>query len=64
MHGASWLLIVLAFVLGLVMTFALMIRRVEPEVPASSSVAAPESASAEPELPTDTPTADAEKDSS
>lgn len=36
MHGASWLLIVLAFALGLVLTFALMIRRVELEVPAGS----------------------------
>ncbi|MGH3968972.1 MAG: hypothetical protein ACRDTV_12895 [Mycobacterium sp.] len=35
MHGASCLLLVLAFVLGLVLTFALMIRRVEPEVPTS-----------------------------
>lgn len=33
MHGASWLLLTLAFVLGLVLTFALMIRRVEREVP-------------------------------
>ncbi|MGH3635134.1 MAG: hypothetical protein ACRDTS_13835 [Mycobacterium sp.] len=33
MQGASWLLIALAFVLGLVLTFALMVRRVEREVP-------------------------------
>ena len=74
MHGASWLLIALAFVLGLVLTFALMIRRVEREVPVSSSVAAPsaasaesaapESASAEPEPPTDTAAAEADEDSS
>jgi uncharacterized membrane protein ArfC len=74
MHGASWLLIALAFVLGLVLTCALMIRHVEREVPVSSSVAAasaaaPESASAqsasaEPEPPTDTPATDAEKDPS
>jgi uncharacterized membrane protein ArfC len=37
MHDANWWLIGLAFVLGLLLTFALMIRRVKGEVPVSSS---------------------------
>ncbi len=68
MHGASWVLIAVAFILGLVLTFALMIRRVEGEVPVSSSAAAAEadaaeSASAESEPPTDTPAADTGEES-
>jgi hypothetical protein len=38
-HANNWL-IVLAFVLGLLLTFALMIRRVKREVPVGSSAAA------------------------
>lgn len=73
MHGASWSLIALAFVLGLVLTFALMIRRVEREVPVGAPVAAAPAASeesattasesAESEPTTDTPAADAADDS-
>jgi hypothetical protein len=37
MHDANWWLIGLAFLLGLLLTFALMIRRVKREVPVSSS---------------------------
>jgi uncharacterized membrane protein ArfC len=37
MGDANWWLMVLGFVLGLVLTFALMIRRVEREVPAAAS---------------------------
>lgn len=58
MHGASLLLVALAFVLGLVLTFALMIGRVEREVPVSAPPAAAESAPAESEPPADTPAAD------
>jgi uncharacterized membrane protein ArfC len=37
MEHVNWLLIGLAFVLGLLLTFALTIRRVTREVPVSSS---------------------------
>lgn len=37
MHDPNWWLMVLAFVLGLVLTFALMVRRVKREVPVASS---------------------------
>jgi F0F1-type ATP synthase assembly protein I len=37
MHDASCWLIVVAFLLGLLLTFALMIRRVKREVPVGSS---------------------------
>ena len=40
MDHAQWWLMVLAFVLGLVLTFALMIRRVKREVPVSTSAGA------------------------
>jgi uncharacterized membrane protein ArfC len=39
MHGASWTLIAVAFVLGMVLTSALMIRRVEREVPVGAVLA-------------------------
>jgi uncharacterized membrane protein ArfC len=38
MHGACWTLIAVAFVLGMVLTFALMVRRVEREVPVGAAV--------------------------
>ncbi|WP_157011619.1 hypothetical protein [Mycobacterium celatum] len=37
MHDPNWWLMVLSFVLGLVLTFALMVRRVKREVPVSAS---------------------------
>lgn len=40
MNHANWWLIGLAFVLGLLLTFALTIRRVKREVPVSSTGAA------------------------
>lgn len=39
MTDPNWWLMVLAFVLGLALTFALMIRRVKPEVPVGSDAA-------------------------
>jgi hypothetical protein len=68
MHNANLLLIALAFVLGLALTFALMIGRVEREVPVSAPATAAEPAPADSEPPTDTPAAssdaaDSEKDS-
>lgn len=44
----NWWLMVLAFVLGLALTFALMIRRVKREVPVGSSVATPAATDAPP----------------
>lgn len=44
----NWWLMVLAFVLGLALTFALMIRRVKREVPVGSSVATPAATAAPP----------------
>ena len=38
MNDVNWWLMALAFVLGLALTFALMIRRVTREVPVSESV--------------------------
>jgi hypothetical protein len=61
MHGASWLLIALAFALGLAMTFAVMIRRVEGEVPPVAPASA-DAAKSEP--PTDTPVHDADEETS
>ncbi|GBE64773.1 hypothetical protein MFM001_12350 [Mycobacterium sp. MFM001] len=37
MHDPNWWLMVLAFVLGLALTFALMVRRVKREVPVDAS---------------------------
>jgi flagellar biogenesis protein FliO len=39
MHDPNWWLMALSFVLGLVLTFALMVRRVKREVPVSTSTA-------------------------
>jgi hypothetical protein len=50
-HANCWLLGV-AFVLGLLLTFALTIRRVKREVPVSSSAGAATASAAESELPT------------
>jgi hypothetical protein len=50
-HANCWLLAV-AFVLGLLLTFALTIRRVEREVPVSSSAGAATASAAESESPT------------
>ncbi len=50
-HPNCWLLAV-AFVLGLLLTFALTIRRVEREVPVSSSAGAATASAAESESPT------------
>ena len=50
-HANCWLLGV-AFVLGLLLTFALTIRRVEREVPVSSSAGAATAGAAESESPT------------
>ena len=58
MQSANLLLIALAFVLGLVLTFALMIRRVEGDVPVSAPKAPAES-----EPPSDAASADADADS-
>lgn len=46
MDHAHWGLIALAFVLGLVLTFAMMIRRVEREVPVTTTSAAAAGAAA------------------
>ena len=40
MHDVNWWLMTLAFLVGLVVTFALMIRRVTREVPVSHTVSA------------------------
>ena len=40
MHDVNWLLMALAFLLGLVLTFALMIRKVTREVPVTRTVSA------------------------
>ena len=40
MHDVNWWMMILAFVLGLLLTFALMIRKVTREVPVSHSVSA------------------------
>jgi len=40
MHDVNWWLMVLAFVLGLLLTFAMMIRRVTREVPVTHTVSA------------------------
>lgn len=37
MHDPNWWLMALSFVLGLGLTFALMVRRVKREVPVSGS---------------------------
>ncbi|WP_156657551.1 hypothetical protein [Mycobacterium kyorinense] len=44
MTDPNWWLMVLAFALGLALTFALMIRRVKREVPVGSSVVAEDDA--------------------
>ncbi|WP_293056323.1 hypothetical protein [Mycobacterium sp.] len=55
MHSANLLLIALAFVFGLVLTFALMIGRVEAEAPTAPAGSEP---------PTDTASADTDPASS
>jgi len=40
MHDVNWWLMIMAFVLGLLLTFAMMIRRVTREVPVNHSVSA------------------------
>jgi hypothetical protein len=52
MGHANCLLLWVAFLLGLVLTFALTIRRVTREVPVRSSAGAATAAAAEPESPT------------
>ncbi|WP_375485748.1 hypothetical protein [uncultured Mycobacterium sp.] len=52
MHDANWWLIGLAFVLGLLLTFAPMIRRVTREVPVGGAAAEPAGVPAGGDAPT------------